>query len=192
VNVGLYSTDPVAALGTATDYFDVSVAPGSSFSVVTFQICGVAAATSIQWWNPVSASWQTLSGQTPPQGTPACITVTVTNSSVPSIAQLYGTIFAVVRSHRAPAFISPASAAAAVGHSFNFTVQTSGYPIASISESGVLAKGLTFTDHHNGTATISGTPAFGTGGRYPLTFKAANSSGSVTQAFTLTVGRDRR
>ena len=105
VNVGLYSTDPVAQLGTATDYFDVSVAPGSSFSAVTFQICGVAAATSIEWWNPVSASWQTLSGQTLPQGTPPCITATVTNSSVPSISQLYGTIFAVVRSpRRRPSF----------------------------------------------------------------------------------------
>ena len=92
---------------------------------------------------------------------------------------------------QAPAFTSPASAVATVGHSFTFVVQTNGYPIAAISESGALAKGLTFTDHHNGTATISGTPAFGSGGRYFPTLKAANSSGSVTQALTLTVDRDR-
>ena len=40
----------------------------------------------------------------------------------------------------------------------------------------------------NGTATLSGTPAAGTGGTYPLTFTAVNGVGSpATQSFTLTV-----
>ena len=37
-----------------------------------------------------------------------------------------------------------------------------------------LSHGVTFVDNGNGTATLSGTPAAGTGGTYPLTFTAAN------------------
>jgi PKD repeat protein len=46
---------------------------------------------------------------------------------------------------------------------------------------------LQFTPGPNGTATISGMLAAGTGGTYHLKLKATNSAGSVTQNFTLTV-----
>ena len=39
--------------------------------------------------------------------------------------------------------------------------------VTSISETGTLPTGLTFTDNGDGTATIAGTPAAGTGGTYP-------------------------
>jgi len=47
-------------------------------------------------------------------------------------------------------------------------------PTASISESGALPSGITFTDNHDGTATLAGTPAAGTGATYPLTLTASN------------------
>jgi hypothetical protein len=50
-----------------------------------------------------------------------------------------------------------------------------------------LPKGLNFVPGSNGTATISGTPAAGTGASYALTFTASNVVGSVTQIFTLVV-----
>ena len=37
---------------------------------------------------------------------------------------------------------------------------------------------MTFVDNGNGTATLAGTPAAGTGGTYPLTITAANGVGS--------------
>ena len=37
---------------------------------------------------------------------------------------------------------------------------------------------MTFVDNGNGTATLSGTPAAGTGGTYPLTFTATNGVGA--------------
>src|SRR5207245_2941397 len=40
---------------------------------------------------------------------------------------------------------------------------------------------------HNGTGTLSGTPAAGSGGTYPITFTATNSAGNTPQNFTLTV-----
>ena len=45
--------------------------------------------------------------------------------------------------------------------------------------------GVTFVDNGNGTATLSGTPAAGTGGVYSITITAANGvSPDATQSFT--------
>jgi len=71
----------------------------------------------------------------------------------------------------------------------SFTVTTRGFPAPSLSESGALPSGVTFVDNGNGTATLSGTPASGTSGTYPLGLTAHNGIGSDgTQSFTLTVG----
>ena len=55
---------------------------------------------------------------------------------------------------------------------------------------GALPAGVTFIDNGNGTATLAGTPAAGTGGIYALTFTAANGVGARRpQTFTLTVNQ---
>jgi hypothetical protein len=85
-----------------------------------------------------------------------------------------------------PVITSSASATSIVGSAFTFTVDTTGAPTAAITETGALPAGLSFTDNGNGTATLTGTAAAGSGGSYPLMFTAANSVGGVSQAFTLT------
>ena len=55
---------------------------------------------------------------------------------------------------------------------------TTGYPAPTLTETGALPPGVTFTDNANGTATLAGTPAAGTQGSYPLTLSATNASGS--------------
>ena len=87
----------------------------------------------------------------------------------------------------APAITSAATATATVGSGFSFTVNTTGAPAPALAEAGALPQGLTWTDNHNGTATLAGTPGVGTGGVYKLTVTATNSGGTATQAFTLTV-----
>jgi large repetitive protein len=58
----------------------------------------------------------------------------------------------------------------------------------TLSETGTLPSGVTFADNGNGTGTLSGTPAAGTGGVYHVTFTASNGvSPNATQNFTLTV-----
>ena len=37
---------------------------------------------------------------------------------------------------------------------------------------------MTFTDNGDGTATLAGTPAAGTGGTYPITITATNGVGT--------------
>ena len=65
-----------------------------------------------------------------------------------------------------------------VGTAGSFTVTTTGFPTSRLSETGTLPGGVTFTDNHDGTATLSGTPTAGSGGTYNLTFTASNGVGT--------------
>jgi hypothetical protein len=68
----------------------------------------------------------------------------------------------------------------------SFVVTTTGFPTASITESGTLPNGITFLDRGDGTATFSGTAT--TFGTFPITITAHNGIGQdTTQIFTLTV-----
>jgi hypothetical protein len=66
------------------------------------------------------------------------------------------------------------------GSAGTFTVTGSGSP--TLAETGTLPSGVTFS-----SGVLSGTPAAGTGGSYPIEITATNGAGAVTQAFTLTV-----
>ena len=72
-----------------------------------------------------------------------------------------------------------------------FTVTTTGFPTGAsmaISESGALPTGVGFVDNNDGTATLSGTPAAGTQGTWPITITANNGvAPNAMQSFTLTV-----
>ena len=88
----------------------------------------------------------------------------------------------------APQFVSSGAATFAEVTNGSFTVQTTGNPDAALSiEQGSLPSGLSFTDNGDGTATISGAPNLNQVGAYPVTLKATNLAGTVTQSFTLTV-----
>jgi hypothetical protein len=57
---------------------------------------------------------------------------------------------------------------------------------ATITKTGTLPAGVSFTDNHNGTATIAGTPTVA--GAFTITITASNgASTNATQTFTLTV-----
>ena len=87
--------------------------------------------------------------------------------------------------HEAPAITSGNGAVFAVGNAGNFAVTRSGFPLPSLNRSGTLPSGVTFTP---ATGSLSGTPATGTGGTYPLIFTATNGVGNdATQSFNLTV-----
>jgi hypothetical protein len=92
----------------------------------------------------------------------------------------------VLNESGAPVITSAATANSIVGAAFTTTVTTTGEPAPAITETGVLPSGITFVNNGNGTATIAGTPAAGTGGSYPITITATNASGTTTQVFTLT------
>ncbi len=89
---------------------------------------------------------------------------------------------------QAPAITSAGTSTFTTGQADTFSVTSSGFPAAALSESGALPTGVTFIDNGNGTATLAGTPAAGTGGVYSLTVDASNGIGAAaTQTFTLDV-----
>ncbi len=88
-----------------------------------------------------------------------------------------------------PRFLSDDMAEFQVGTNTTFSALAVGYPNAiAMGLLGTLPDGLTFTNGGNGTATIGGTPATGTGGTYYLTLTANNGVGSPReQTFTIRV-----
>ena len=98
----------------------------------------------------------------------------------------------VIGAGTSPVITSSDNATFAVGSAGTFTVTTSGIPVVtSVGETGSLPGGVSFTDNGDGTATLSGTPAAGSGGVYSLTFSASNGvAPDAAQSFTLTVTED--
>jgi hypothetical protein len=88
---------------------------------------------------------------------------------------------------KAPVIKKIPTTTAHVGTALNLTITTTGYTTPAITESGTLPPGLAFTDNEDGTATISGTPAAGSGGSYTVTISAANQLGTAVQTFILKV-----
>jgi hypothetical protein len=114
------------------------------------------------------------------------ITITASNGISPAATQSFTVVVLAV--------ISAASATFTIGAPNTFTVTTAGIPggppFALTDDAGTLPQGVTFTDNGNGTATLSGTPAVGTGGVYPLNITATNGeTPDIVQAFVLTVGQ---
>ena len=79
--------------------------------------------------------------------------------------------------NEAPTITSAAAATFTVGTAGSFTVTTGhAYPAATTLSIGtvVLPTGLSFHDNGDGTATIAGTPAAGTGRRFSFPIVASN------------------
>src|SRR5208282_1433411 len=126
----------------------------------------------------------TLAG-TPAAGTAGTypITITASNGVGSNATQTF-----TLTVDTAPVITSASKATFTVGSAGTFTVTTTGTPTPSITGTGALPSGVSFTDNGNGTATLAGTPAVGTGGTYSLNIKAQNGLGNgATQTFTLTV-----
>lgn len=93
-----------------------------------------------------------------------------------------------------PSFTSATSTTFTTGTAGSFTVTTTATPATTgIVQAGTLPAGVTFVYNGPGTpltGTLSGTPAAGTGGTYPITFTAANGiPPNTVQNFVLTVNQ---
>jgi hypothetical protein len=188
-----------SAAGTVTQNFVLAVdespsitsAPSADFPVGTsssFTVSTTAYPTaSLSETGPLPSGFTftdngdgtaTITGDPTAPGTYP-ITVQATSSSGSTSQNL--TIYASL----VPAFSSAASASFPSGSRSSFTVTTAGYPAPSLSESGALPTGISFSDNGNGTATLSGTST--ETGTYRITITATSPAGSVQQLFTLVV-----
>jgi Ca2+-binding RTX toxin-like protein len=118
-------------------------------------------------------------------GSTYALTINAANGTYPDVHQSF-TLWV----DQSPAITSASTATFTVGSSSTFTVTTTGFPTAALTESGPLPSGLTFVDNGDGTATLSGTPAAGTGSSYVVNITASNGVGSdAHQPFTLVVNQ---
>lgn len=183
------TVDQAPAITSATSAtFDVGAA--GSFDVTSSgfpapELSETGALPSGVQFDVQAGGTATISG-TPGVGTAGVypITIMASNGVAPTAVQNF--VLTV-----APTITSAADATTLAGSPFSFTVTTAGSPVKSITESGTLPGGLQFTDNHDGTATIAGTPGGRTGGVYQLTITATFGKGStkqtVVQQFTLFV-----
>jgi hypothetical protein len=112
-------------------------------------------------------------------------TITATNGAGQTATQNF-----TLTVDQAPAFTSANNTTFTVGTAGTFTLTSTGFPTASLSETGALPSGVTFVNNGNGTATLAGTPGAGTGGAYNITVTAQNGvSPNATQSFTLTISQ---
>ena len=120
-------------------------------------------------------------------GTPAAntggtypITITASNGILPNATQNL-----TLTVNQAPAITSANNTTFAIGAANSFQVTASSFPTTmTFSESGTLPSGVTLT----AAGVLSGTPAAGTGGTYPIIITANNGvTPNGTQNFTLTV-----
>jgi hypothetical protein len=178
LNVDQETTFTVGAAGTLTVTAPYNLTDATSLTTTSSLPGGVTFVDN-------GDGTATLSG-TPTAGSGGVypLTVTASDGSSPDVTE---TVLLTV--DEAPQINSVSSATFTVGTSGTFSVTTGpGFPAATFSETGSLPSGVTFVDNGNGTATLSGKPATGSGGSYPLTITAANGvSPEATQSFTLIV-----
>jgi Putative Ig domain len=181
------------AIGTPTPYFTsadaatFTIGTAGSFTVITAAATSVTASGTL----PIGVTFtDNGDGTATFAGTPAAgsegnyaFTLTAGNGAPPDATQGFTLIV-----DAAPVITSANAATFSVGSAATFTVTTTGFPVAALNEVGALPTGVTFTDNGDGTATLAGTPAAGSGGSYALTLTASNgASPDAAQAFTLTV-----
>jgi uncharacterized repeat protein (TIGR03803 family) len=134
------------------------------------------------------ASFDGSNGADPAAGLVADATGDLFGTTLSGGADSQGTVFEVGPIGDAPAVTSAASATFTIGQPGSFIITASGFPTPNLGLSGTLPAGLTFVDDGNGTATLSGTPALGTGGVFNVLIQAGNGVlHGDTQTFSLAV-----
>ena len=179
----MLSITPTLPVATAEMSYDQTLAvsggttPYTSLIVTNFD-GGSTGLTYSSITTDASTGTATISG-TPTVGGTATFTLSVTDTVGATLIQNY-----TLTVDQSPAITSSNNTTFKVGASGSFTATASGYPAPSFSETGPLPSGISLT----AAGVLSGLPAAGSGGSYPITLKASNGVSPVaTQSYTITV-----
>jgi len=195
------ATNGVAPNATQTFTLVVNEAPAITSSNTTTFTLGVARSFTVTSTGYPAPGLAMTAGTLPTgvtfdpatgvlSGTPASgtvgnypLTFTASNGVAPAATQSFTLVV-----NQSPVFTSAATTTFMVGAAGSFTVTASGTPVPILVQTGgVLPAGVTFSP---ATGVLSGTPAAGVGGTYPLQFTASNGVvPDATQSFTLVVNQ---
>jgi Putative Ig domain/IPT/TIG domain/PKD domain len=172
------AADSTFTVGTAGSFTVTTTGNPAS----TFSLTGAPA------WLSIGSATGIIAGTPPNLGAGPYIfnfTVDAGNGVTPDTTQPF-----TLTVNQAPAITSATNTTFTIGTSGSFTVTTTGFPVSTLTESGALPAGVTFTDNHDGTATFAGIPAATAAGSYSLTIVAGNNIlPSASQSFTLQVNQ---
>jgi VCBS repeat-containing protein len=194
VAVARYANNPggTPSFATVGLWFDVNVEEGSSFSEVQISFCNVADGTLVQWWNGSTGAWQPVEPAAQLSG--ACLSLTVTGSSKPSLSDLRGDYFGIGKIvNTAPQAVNDAATVAEDGsktiHVLSNDVDAEGDALSTTIVDG--------PDHgtvvHNADGSFSYTPAAHFNGTDVLTYRASDgklTSNTATVTITVTAVND--
>ena len=161
-----YSGDPesAAAFQAGGSYFDVHLTAGSTFSHLTVADCGLGSGNAVQWWNQRAdgglGAWAAVPAAEVQFDVPSagCVTLTLSASTQPSLAELTGTPFAVGEtstaggggggtqgSTGAPAVVPSVPMTGAAVGAAGGTLQTADGAFTLLLPAGAVPAGLTLT-----------------------------------------------
>ncbi len=192
VNVGQYGSDPegASAFNSSGKYIDVLLSLDNTFKELTFTDCELSGGNSLEWWSPQANSnhggWETVSDETAPSGNPPCITVTINETTNPTLKQMTGTVFGVA--------LLPTSTTGSGGSSTppasSATAITTTPPATTAATGRVSLDGSTIAVESGGAArvklTCTGTATCA--GNLTLTAKSTTKKGKKKHSKTQTIG----
>jgi hypothetical protein len=125
VTVGNYPSAPLSGFSDGQSWFDIAVAPGSTFSSLQFTVCGIPTGDVVQWWNPTQQALEPASQQSAATGN-GCITVTVSTTTSPALSDLFGTIFTSAAQAASSTALASSSNPVNTGTAVTFTATVTG------------------------------------------------------------------
>ena len=182
--------DVPAPTGTSFEaggsYFDVFVAPGSSFSVADITLCTATAVDTLYWtadgddWHPVPELIP-VPATLPAIGT--CFSFTVTADSTPSITDLAGTAFATAV-NRPPsiAALEPPSSPLAVGGTARFQLTVADLDTADLHTVEVNWGDGTTTTYAPAVGPFAAAHVYAQAGVYTVQFTIDDGHGGAASA----------
>ena len=185
------ATNPIV-LPAQTSVFTASVLKNSAGTTIPVAERGFLDGIPLSW-SAVQPAGATISADSAALAD-GVATATFTARSITGAGSVTATVdgasvVAPVNVYSAPTITSGPATGFVAGTAGSFTVVAAGYPTPTITQAGTRPSGITFVDNHDGTATLSGTPAAGSGGSYTLAITASNAAGTpATQNLVLTVG----
>lgn len=192
ITVAQYAANPVttAAPNGASAYFDVHIAPGSSFNALTVVDCnltgtpGTAGYGMVYWWT--GAAWQLVSTQRYDPAT-NCTTLTLNATSAPSLAQLAGTPFAVAIDRTPPvttATVNPSPNASGWNASDVTVTLTATDDLSGVARTEYNLDGTGWTPYA-GPLTVTAE------GVHTVLYRSRDRAGNLERDHTLTVALDK-
>ncbi len=184
VTVAQYASNPAPASSTFRgngSYFDVHVAPGSTFTSLTIQDCSTNGGTQAYWYSP-TGGWTLASNQSYNAAT-GCIAITANNTGTsPTIAQLTGTYFTFT----APDTTPPATTASLAGKlgSNGWYVGPVTLTLAAADNPGGSGVAATSSSSDGGATWQPYTAPlpFAGDGQYTVQFRSTDQAGNVETA----------